>query len=277
MLKFFLKVLVVFAIGLGIYWWFHPEDRPAIDLSAIPAIPYQQVSDAVVGAVADSVADTVSDKIDEALTPEVDAPVAPETPLEPSGAGIPVAFQLAVPFTSQAPTGNWDMPYQESCEEVASYMVAMYYAGVPAGQIESEVANTAILAMVADETAYLGFYLDTTAQETARWIEHYFDLKTTIIENPTVDQLKAEIAAGHPVLVPTAGRELGNPFYSGDGPVYHFLVLKGYMDGSFITNDSGTRHGESYVYSEQTIMDAMGDWNDGDPANGAKRVIIATP
>src|SRR3989344_7954888 len=23
---------------------------------------------------------------------------------------------LAVPFTSQAPTGNWDLPYQEACE-----------------------------------------------------------------------------------------------------------------------------------------------------------------
>src|SRR5690554_5866511 len=39
---------------------------------------------------------------------------------------VPAEINLAVPFTSQAPTANWDMPFQEACEEAAALMVHYY-------------------------------------------------------------------------------------------------------------------------------------------------------
>ena len=40
-------------------------------------------------------------------------------------------------------------------------------------------------------------------------------------------------------------------YYAHPGPVRHMLLIKGYDGerGVFITNDPGTRHGESFEYS----------------------------
>src|SRR5512133_656297 len=40
---------------------------------------------------------------------------------------IPREKHLLVPFMVQAPNANWDMPYQEACEEASLLMVAGYY------------------------------------------------------------------------------------------------------------------------------------------------------
>ncbi|MFA6130911.1 MAG: C39 family peptidase [Patescibacteria group bacterium] len=281
MLRFFVKVAIVFFIGLLIYWWVHPEERPDVDLAGIPSFSYEDIKNSLVNAVANEVGSVVSETIENQLNPDDQAVSEEESVIEePLIVGedvLPIAVQLEVPFTSQAPTGDWGLPYQEACEETAAYMVAMYYAGIEDGEIESEIANNALLSAIQHETEFLGFYFDTTAEETARWMAEYFDLNVVVRDNPTVDEIREEIAAGHPVIIPTAGRKLGNPFFSGEGPLYHFLVVKGYTEDSFITNDAGTKYGQNYVYPFEVVMEAMGDWNGGDPANGAKRIIIATP
>ena len=118
-------------------------------------------------------------------------------------------------------------------------------------------------------------FYSLTAAELGAFTESYFGtVKASVIENPTIDQIKVYINAGIPVVVPAAGQELGNPFYTGVGPLYHFIVLRGYDGENFITNDPGTRRGENYTFAQSVVMSAMGDWNDGDPANGAKRILI---
>ena len=42
---------------------------------------------------------------------------------------LPVEYNLAVPFQPQAPFANWDMPYQEACEEASLIMADAYFAG----------------------------------------------------------------------------------------------------------------------------------------------------
>ena len=41
-----------------------------------------------------------------------------------------------------------------------------------------------------------------------------------------------------------------------------------------ITNDPGTKRGEEYSYSYDTIEEAMHEWNKGDVYNGVKTAII---
>ena len=167
------------------------------------------------------------------------------------------------------------MPYQEACEETAALVVHYYYEGK---KFTPDLANREILAIVDFENEHLGFYKDTTAEETADWIKAYWGYdRVEVITDPTVEEIKRNVAEGRPVIVPTAGRELGNPNFTPPGPVYHFIVIRGYTPTSFITNDVGTRLGEKYTYKIETVMDAMHDWNDGKVERGAKKIIVIWP
>ena len=95
-----------------------------------------------------------------------------------------------------------------------------------------------------------------------------------LLDDPSVEDLKQELSQGHPIVAPFAGRQLGNPFYSGEGPLYHMMVIKGYDEEHFITNDVGTKRGESFIYPYQTIISAMHEWHDEDINLGAKKVIV---
>ena len=88
----------------------------------------------------------------------------PATPTVP--ATMPAEMNLAVPFMSQAPRGNWGLPYQEACEEASVIMGAAYFNGETA--ITADVADQRILDLVAWEKQTFGFYEDTTAAEVAR-------------------------------------------------------------------------------------------------------------
>lgn len=187
---------------------------------------------------------------------------------------LPAQFNLAVPFTSQAPHADWSLPFQEACEEASAYMVSAYLAGVPSGKIDPTIATKEILDVVDFQKDFLGHYLDTTAEETVRFIDAFYGYGVIVVDDPSVEMIKAEIAAGRPVIVPAAGKQLDNPFFSGEGPLYHMFVIKGYTEDKFIVNDPGTRNGENYVYDISVVMSAMGDWNNGKPEEGAKRVIF---
>lgn len=188
---------------------------------------------------------------------------------------LPATFLLDVPFTTQAPDANWDLPYQEACEEASAITVHYFYEEK---EFTKKIANDEILALVEYENEFLGFYKDTTAEETARVIKNYWEYdQVEVLENPSIDDIKRNIFEGRPVIVPAAGKQLGNPNFRNGGPLYHMFVVTGWDEDEFITNDVGTRNGENYRYPYNTVMDAMHDWNGGDVSHGAKRVIIIYP
>ena len=130
--------------------------------------------------------------------------------------------------------------------------------------------------MVDWENEHFGYYESTPVEQVVELYKGYFadafDVK--VIEDPTVDDLKQELAQGHLIVGPFAGRMLGNPFYSGEGPYYHMMVIKGYDETHFITNDVGTRRGENFIYDYQTILDAMHDYKEPGIESQPARVIV---
>ena len=186
---------------------------------------------------------------------------------------------LAVPFTSQAPHANWSLPYQEACEEASVLMAVDFFDDALVDLSTADAADAAILDLVAFQTERLGKYEDTTAAQTAQFASQKFEhIGFSLLEQPSVEDLQSELSKGNLVIVPAYGRVLGNPNFTGDGPLYHMLVMRGFdaQRGIFITNDPGTRNGRAYVYREEVLMNAMGDWNDGDPQNGEKVVIVVS-
>ena len=182
---------------------------------------------------------------------------------------------LEVPFSSQAPFANWDQPYQDSCEEIAVIMVDAFWQ---AEELAKESADQKILDIVDFQNKTYGDFKDTNAEETAQLIKDYYGYEKVEVEyDITIEDIKRELSAGRPVIVPAYGRGLGNPNYTVPGPVYHMLVVKGYDTSEIITNDGGTRNGFDYRYSYNIFYDSIHDWNEGDVLNGRKAMVVVYP
>ncbi|MFH1667826.1 MAG: C39 family peptidase [Candidatus Komeilibacteria bacterium] len=179
-------------------------------------------------------------------------------------------INLDVPFMVQAPEANWDLPYQEACEEASLIMLHYYWQGK---ELTTALAEQEIQDLIAWQIDKLGDYKDTTIEQTAWIAENYWHYQTEIVEDPSVESIKEYLSLGYPVIAPFYGKAIGNPYYSGDGPLYHMLVIKGFYDDQLITNDPGTKRGADYVYGQQ-LLSAMHDWYDGDVVNGPARILI---
>lgn len=206
------------------------------------------------------------------------------------GAPIPTvgAVNLAVPFFSQAPRGDWSLPWQEACEEASAILVGAYWTGE---QLTTDTMEQRILAAVEWQKDRYGYYEHTTARQTADMIQALYGFKDVRVEyNIGIARIVEHVRAGRPVIVPLAGRLLGNPYYTQPGPAYHMLIVKGVTaDGDIITNDVGTRHGRNLTYAPDVFLNAMHDapeggasWDEGvDPAEyiktGKRAIIVVYP
>ncbi len=182
---------------------------------------------------------------------------------KPSSSPIPSTFSkkvISVPFTVQAPYGNWDDLHEEMCEEGTLVMAHAWVSGI---SLTPEYAEQQLQRLAKWGTDNFGTYIDTSARQTAQMGQAVYGLKTKIIDEPSITDIKKEIDAGNIVIMGMAGRMLNNPYYTAPGPLYHMLLIKGYDSTGFITNDDGTRKGNSYHYSYSTLMSAAHDWDGG--------------
>jgi uncharacterized protein YvpB len=185
---------------------------------------------------------------------------------------------LNVPFTSQAPEGNWNEPWLNACEETSISMVSAYYEGKRT--FSTELAKQYIQAALTQKEARFGASLDEGVDIVAEVINQTFPFEARIVEQPTRAQIKQELDAGRPVIVPVDGQALENIYFFGDGPPYHMLVLIGYDDDRkvYITNEPGTSRGASYTYGYTTIESAIFDFTSrATVRSGPKRAIFTRP
>jgi uncharacterized protein YvpB len=183
---------------------------------------------------------------------------------------LPESFQLDVPFVSQAPFHDWSLPYAEACEEASLIMIEQYAA--KAGLLEADKAAYQILELVKwqEDRNYI---VDIGASEMAKIAKDYYGRDGFVYrdEEVTVENIKSYIAKGVPVIIPIAGQEIGNTYYTPPGPPYHVVVLTGYDSENFYINDPGTQFGEDLPFNQQVIMDGIHDWN------GSKKTITTGP
>lgn len=193
---------------------------------------------------------------------------------------IPEKFLLEIPFYSQTPLSKWDAFHEDMCEEASVLNAGLYLLEK---KLSKEEFEKELQKMQKLEKKEIGEWKSTTIAQTKKLVDIYFEgkVKSKIINNPTIEQIQAEIAAGlpagkagNPVIVPLSGRDIGNPNFTPPGPIYHMLVIKGYDSQSFITNDVGTRKGNSYTYKKEVIMKNTRDWNAKDIHLGASRVLV---
>lgn len=187
---------------------------------------------------------------------------------------LPKSFLIKnFPFQTQAPFANWDEIHDEACEE-ASIILVNYFLNQK--DLSKEIMDKEILEMVEWEEKNFGGHFDLTVSQTLNLAQNFYGLKGQILNDANMIILRQEIAKGNPVIVPTAGRLLGNPNFRGEGPAYHMVVAIGFDEKNIIVQDVGTRNGERYVYNQKIFENAWHDWTGGYESikQGRKNMLI---
>ena len=179
---------------------------------------------------------------------------------------------LPVPFTPQAPLAKWSEPYQDACEEASMLIAAEYFKGNKQLQLNPTYADKEILKLVAWEGEH-DYATDVTAAEVVSILADYYHLQAQVVPFEA-SALRQALLVHKVVIVPAAGRSLGNPYFTAPGPLYHMLVVNGFAGTEFITNDPGTKRGENYRYNEGVLAGAAHDWNGGDVTHGQPLMVV---
>ncbi len=250
----FLFMALGIMLMVGLWFWFGPSPENA---SAPPIIEEPPI-----------------------LLPE---PSREEAPLPPPVAvprEITESIRYTVPFTSQAPTGDWSQSaFQDGCEEASTLMVWMARTGTT---LTREEARTKLLHMAEFQTEKIGHGVDTDISDTQEYLlKQYFNITDARVETDiTLTDLKAALQEGL-VIVPTNGRALKNPNFTRPGPLQHMLVLTGYdvATQEFITHDPGTRLGKDYRYAERVLFDAIREYPTGKhlPIPTERKTMLVVP
>lgn len=206
----------------------------------------------------------VSNQIDSPTSSESESPVVIDHSISSEReenqeivVEVPSQFELDVAFAQQAPFSNWEPPFKEACEEASMIMVDKYFKGEP---LNENIMEEEILLLISWQEKQ-GYQLDATAREVVDILNSYFGLTARVENQVTVDRIKYELNQGNLIIVPAAGRELDNPNFQVPGPIYHMLVIKGYDNSKFITNDPGTRKGNGFRYQYDNLLKAIHDWD----------------
>jgi hypothetical protein len=254
-----IPTIVFIVVTAGVFLYFSQQEYVEVKVE-VPELTFKQVAE---------VAEEGFEDVEETTPDTLETSGALDTPETPT-----TSFNLAIPWTSQAPHAVWDARDQDACEEASIYMAHLYFEGVSSGLFDPATADTAIQDLVDYEMQQFGFFESTTAEQVVELVESYYGYSTQLIQDPTVDQIKGAVLNGYPVVVPMAGQVLANPFFTPPGPEYHMLVVKGFTEEGFITNDPGTKRGENWLYEYDHFMNSIHDYVEGDMLSGQKVVIV---
>jgi hypothetical protein len=207
---------------------------------------------------------------------------------------LPTALLHDAPFTSQSPRGQWsDARFQDGCEEASLLILQQWLTRkrgykrhlITTSRLESghdlldpEAVENSILQMAEIQGNLFGTYHDTSPEDTVKLAQVFFGTDDLIaVRDIRIRDIHQALQSG-PVIVPLDGRKLKNPYFSGEGPARHMLVILGYDEVKkvFITHDPGTKRGAQYVYPEDRLFDAIIDYPTGhhDPVLSDKKVMI---
>jgi hypothetical protein len=191
---------------------------------------------------------------------------------------IATQANLEVPYISEAPEDIWTGSWKNACEEAVIAMADKYYAD--AKDVSVAEAKGYLQNLFDVQQKEYGSDANSDASRTLEIIQNHANFRAKLVVNPTIENIKAELDAGRPVLGFHRGFDLQNqniPFLA-TGSSYHTTVIKGYDDekGVFITHDPGdSKEGVDHPYEYELFMNSLHDYNyKTQLANGVPTVLF---
>lgn len=231
--------LVIGVVCLGLYGYERINGGPLVPTMAVPSQVYanakaalEHQQQAIIASGATASQDSALQDVARAAAASINASGASSTPL-------PAAMTLAVPFMTQSPSGAWDDASVLRSEEASALMMQEYYAGT-AENLSATDAEAALVA--AGDLAFDDLVAFLPGKK---------------VDGVTIETIQASLAKGNPVIVLVDKTQLENPYFLNDGVTDHAILIRGYTETEFVTNDPGTKHGEGYTYDQQLIMSAL--------------------
>jgi len=198
-------------------------------------------------------------------------------PTDQPPVNLPTAVLLPVPFTPQAPLGNW-ADRQHTCEEASLLMVDRYLHGDHSGNlIDPHTADAGINQITAWKPA-----VDLTTQQVGEVAQKYMGWGYEVLPADRL-HMKQQLALGRPLIVGVRTHGLGNPNYPGYRTHYeqagysvsHYLVVVGYdTSDNFILNDPGLTKGKGYHIKFDQLVHAIDDLDQAYPSLNSGRVFV---
>ena len=199
------------------------------------------------------------------------------TPSDQPPVNLPAAVILPVPFTPQAPLGNW-AARQHTCEEASLVMVDRYLHGDHSGAlIDGHTADAAINQVTAWKPAQ-----DLTPLQVGEVAQKYMGWAYKVLPSTRLN-MKQQLSLGRPLIVGVRTHGLGNSNYPGYSShfeqagwsVSHYLVVAGYdQNDTYILNDPGLTRGHGYHISYDQLMHAIDDLDQAYPDLNMGRVFV---
>lgn len=232
----------------------------------VVVVPYLvRLQEDSTGGVEDSEQE-LTDVADPSVDEEEPTPELVVEELEEQEDVLPDAVSIEVPFISQAPNSEWNLPdFQDACEEASVLMAAAWLRGETVKPTPAQ-ARQQIEELIAWQQARGRYTLDLSTEDTNALLQDYtghVDTEVRVVEE--VDDLRRELAKGNILILPMNGAVLPSPFYTAPGPERHMLVVSGYTaDGGFVTQDPGTvTKGEDYVFAANDVVASIRDFPSG--------------
>jgi hypothetical protein len=198
----------------------------------------------------------------------------------PSPAPLPERLLLQVPYTTQAPAGNWAQR-QHTCEEANLTMLSAYWQRDPSVVIDPHAADTTISALVSWQVQQWGSKNDLTDTRLGELAKQYYGYGYMLVPN-TPQAVREQIAAGHPLIAGVRTHGLGNPNYPGYSShfeeqgwsVSHYVLVIGYDTDGVWLNDPGITKGRGYHISWAQLAHAIDDLTQHEPALSEGQVLL---
>ncbi|HEX3095730.1 MAG TPA: C39 family peptidase [Patescibacteria group bacterium] len=174
---------------------------------------------------------------------------------------LPSNVLLQVPFSTQAPLGEWnDSRQQDGCEEVTIVMAWMWAQGI---NLTPDQIRNDITGMSDYEQYFYGYYRDSSAEDTAKLMTNYFGYQNvTVRHDINLTDIKSALAANELVITPINPRIISTVNYN-RYTINHTVVVVGYDENNIIIHDPLHDWGSNLRIPQATFEKALADYPSG--------------